>query len=150
MMHKDFFIRNIPQGSLCAAVWFLNNKQKKFGGTDRAYGRRTFISCCRRYDVRSLCCCGGLSLLASSSPDGLEWSLFGNEEAGYSANMGLDEEQYGTQSAAAEKAAAVPRGCAGIVKLALPGCIQYNGSVRKKERNKRIQKGLCNLWIVQN
>ena len=28
MMHKDFFIRNIPQGSLCAAVWFLNNKQK--------------------------------------------------------------------------------------------------------------------------
>ena len=49
----------------------------------------------------------GLSLLASSSPDGLEWSLFGNEEAGYSANMGLDEEQYGTQSAAAEKAAAV-------------------------------------------
>ena len=50
---------------------------------------------------------GGLSLLASSSPDGLEWSLFGNEEAGYSANMGLDEEQYGTQSAAAEKAAAV-------------------------------------------
>lgn len=50
---------------------------------------------------------GGLSLLASSSPDGLEWSLFGNEEAGYSANMGLDEEQYGAQSAAAEKAAAV-------------------------------------------
>ena len=50
---------------------------------------------------------GGLSLLASSSPDGLEWSLFGNEEAGYSANMGLDKEQYGTQSAAAEKAAAV-------------------------------------------
>ncbi len=50
---------------------------------------------------------GGMSLLASSSPDGLEWSLFGNEEAGYSANMGLDEEQYGTQSAAAEKAAAV-------------------------------------------
>lgn len=47
-------------------------------------------------------------------------------------------------------AAAVPRGCAGIVNLALPGCIQYNGSVREKERNKRIQKGLCNLWIVQN
>ena len=47
-------------------------------------------------------------------------------------------------------AAAVPRGCAGIVNLALPGGIQYNGSVREKERNKRIQKGLCNLWIVQN
>ena len=50
---------------------------------------------------------GGLSLLASSNPDGLEWSLFGNEEAGYSANMGLDEETYGAESAAAEKAAAV-------------------------------------------
>lgn len=50
---------------------------------------------------------GGLSLLASSNPDGLEWSLFGNEEAGYSANMGLDEEAYGAESAAAEEAAAV-------------------------------------------
>lgn len=50
---------------------------------------------------------GGLSLLASSNPDGLEWSLFGNEEAGYSDNMGLDEEAYGAESAAAEKAAAV-------------------------------------------
>lgn len=50
---------------------------------------------------------GGLSLLASANPDGLEWSLFGNEEAGYSANMGLDEETYGAESAAAEKAAAV-------------------------------------------
>lgn len=50
---------------------------------------------------------GGLSLLASANPDGLEWSLFGNEEAGYSANMGLDEEAYGAESAAAEKAVAV-------------------------------------------
>lgn len=50
---------------------------------------------------------GGLSLLASSNPDGLEWSLFGNEDAGYSANMGLDEEDYGVSSAAAQTAAAV-------------------------------------------
>ena len=48
---------------------------------------------------------GGLSLLASSNPDGLEWSLFGNAEAGYSSNMGLDEENYGTSSAASDKAA---------------------------------------------
>ena len=35
---------------------------------------------------------GGIfSHFASSNPDGLEWALFGNEEAGYSANMGLDE-----------------------------------------------------------
>ena len=50
---------------------------------------------------------GGLSLLASSNPDGLEWSLFGNSEAGYSQNLGLDEENYGVQSAAADKAAAI-------------------------------------------
>ena len=50
---------------------------------------------------------GGLSLAASSNPDGLEWSVFGNAEAGYSENMGLDEDSYGIQSAAAEKAGAV-------------------------------------------
>ena len=50
---------------------------------------------------------GGLSLLASSNPDGLEWALFGNEEAGYSANMGLDEEDFGVSSSAADTAAAI-------------------------------------------
>lgn len=50
---------------------------------------------------------GGLSLLASSNPDGLEWSLFGNRDAGYSENMALDEEDYGVHSSAADKAAAV-------------------------------------------
>ena len=47
---------------------------------------------------------GGLSLLASSNPDGLEWALFGNAEEGYSENMGLDEEDYGVSSAVADKA----------------------------------------------
>lgn len=47
---------------------------------------------------------GGLSLLASGNPDGLEWSLFGNSENGYAANMGLDEENYGVQSSAADAA----------------------------------------------
>ena len=47
---------------------------------------------------------GGLSLLASSNPDGLEWALFGNAEEGYAANMGLDEENFGVASSAAEKA----------------------------------------------
>ena len=50
---------------------------------------------------------GGLSLFASSNPDGLEWSLFGNTDAGYSQNMGLDEEDYGVQSGAAATAAAI-------------------------------------------
>lgn len=50
---------------------------------------------------------GGLSLLASGNPDGLEWSLFGNEDGGYSANMGLDEEEFGVASGAADTAAAI-------------------------------------------
>ena len=50
---------------------------------------------------------GGLSLLASSNPDGLEWALFGNAEAGYSENMGLDEEEFGVQSKAAETAGSI-------------------------------------------
>lgn len=50
---------------------------------------------------------GGLSLFASSHPDGLEWSLFGNAEEGYSANLALDEEDYGMTSSFAENASAV-------------------------------------------
>jgi cobalt/nickel transport system permease protein len=47
---------------------------------------------------------GGLSLFASGNPDGLEWALFGNADGGYSANMGLDEENYGVSSNAADTA----------------------------------------------
>ena len=50
---------------------------------------------------------GGLSLLASSNPDGLEWALFGNADAGYSENMGLDEEEFGVSSRAADTAASI-------------------------------------------
>lgn len=50
---------------------------------------------------------GGLSLAASANPDGLEWSLFGNTESGYSENMGLDEENFGISSSAAEAAGSI-------------------------------------------
>ncbi len=50
---------------------------------------------------------GGLSLLASSNPDGLEWALFGNAESGYAENMGLDEDDFGVSSNAADKAASI-------------------------------------------
>ncbi len=50
---------------------------------------------------------GGLSLFASANPDGLEWSMFGNAESGYSENMGLDEEDYGVTSDAADMAATI-------------------------------------------
>lgn len=64
---------------------------------------------------------GGLSLLASSNPDGLEWALFGNAESGYSENMGLDEEAYGVESAAADKAAAIQEGTSFLPDYAFPG-----------------------------
>ena len=50
---------------------------------------------------------GGLSLLASGNPDGLEWALFGNTEEGYAENMGLDEEDFGVSSSAADTAASI-------------------------------------------
>lgn len=50
---------------------------------------------------------GGLSLLASSNPDGLEWALFGNAESGYAENMGLDEDDFGVASNAADTAASI-------------------------------------------
>ena len=50
---------------------------------------------------------GGLSLLASSNPDGLEWALFGNAEEGYAENMGLDEDDFGVSSKAADAAEAI-------------------------------------------
>ena len=50
---------------------------------------------------------GGLSLFASANPDGLEWSMFGNAESGYSENMGLNEEDYGISSGAAQVAGSI-------------------------------------------
>ena len=50
---------------------------------------------------------GGLSLFASGNPDGLEWALFGNADGGYSTNMGLDEENFGVSSQAAETAESI-------------------------------------------
>lgn len=52
---------------------------------------------------------GGLSLFASSNPDGLEWSMFGNTESGYSGNMGLDEENYGIASGSAALAGSIQK-----------------------------------------
>ena len=50
---------------------------------------------------------GGLSLFASGNPDGLEWALFGNADGGYSTNMGLDEENFGVSSNAADTAESI-------------------------------------------
>lgn len=63
---------------------------------------------------------GGLSLLASGNPDGLEWSLFGNEESGYTANLGLDEENYGIVSNASETLGAVQEKTAFLPDYSFP------------------------------
>lgn len=63
---------------------------------------------------------GGLSLFASSNPDGLEWSLFGNAEAGYNENLGLDEEDYGLTSSVSEFAASVQDKTAFLPDYAFP------------------------------
>ena len=64
---------------------------------------------------------GGLSLLASSNPDGLEWALFGNAEAGYSENMGLDEERYGVESKLADAAGSVQEATSFLPDYAFAG-----------------------------
>ena len=65
---------------------------------------------------------GGIgSQFASSHPDGLEWSLFGNEEAGYASNMGLDEEDYGNSGPVSEAAEAVQEKTAFLPDYAFSG-----------------------------
>ena len=63
---------------------------------------------------------GGLSLFASSNPDGLEWALFGNAEEGYSENMGLDEDDFGVSSDVADTAAEVQEQTALLPDYAFP------------------------------
>jgi cobalt/nickel transport system permease protein len=63
---------------------------------------------------------GGLSLLASSNPDGLEWALFGNADAGYSENIGLDEEEFGVSSAVADKAGEIQEKTSFLPDYAFP------------------------------
>ena len=63
---------------------------------------------------------GGLSLLASGNPDGLEWALFGNAEEGYSENMGLDEENFGVSSSVADTAGAIQEKTALLPDYAFP------------------------------
>ncbi len=63
---------------------------------------------------------GGLSLVASGNPDGLEWALFGNAEAGYAENMGLDEDNFGIESKAADTAADIQESTSFLPDYAFP------------------------------
>lgn len=64
---------------------------------------------------------GGLSLAASQNPDGLEWSMFGNADEGYSANMGLNEDSYGISSPAADTASSIQEKTAFLPDYAFSG-----------------------------
>ncbi len=64
---------------------------------------------------------GGLSLYASSNPDGLEWALFGNAEEGYAENMGLNEDNYGSTSAVADGAAGIQEATSFLPDYAFKG-----------------------------
>ena len=63
---------------------------------------------------------GGLRLLASSNPDGLEWALFGNADGGYSTNMGLDEDNFGVSSGAADTAESIQEKTSFLPDYAFP------------------------------
>ena len=63
---------------------------------------------------------GGLSLAASANPDGLEWALFGNADAGYSENMCLDEEDFGVSSGLADAAGSVQEAVSFLPDYAFP------------------------------
>ncbi|MBP3209553.1 MAG: energy-coupling factor ABC transporter permease [Oscillospiraceae bacterium] len=73
----------------------------------REGGSRSLKSVVAILAVVALVVGGGLSLLASSNPDGLEWALFGNAEQGYAENMGLDEENFGLSGKTADTVAAI-------------------------------------------
>ncbi len=95
----------------CAVLLFVFESRPELlqcvEAEDKADAKRSLGAVVAILAVVALFVGGGLSLLASSNPDGLEWALFGNAEAGYAANMGLDEEAYGIESGAAEKAGAI-------------------------------------------
>ena len=102
----------LVEGLITAAVLLFvqESRPQLLQGVERPEGepaRRSLRSVVVILSLVALVVGGGLSLLASSHPDGLEWALFGNAEAGYSENMGLDEENYGVSGKAADTAEAI-------------------------------------------
>ena len=100
----------LVEGAITAAVlvFVYSARPELLSGVEvKGEGRFSYKATIIVLAVTALLVGGGLSLAASGNPDGLEWSLFGNEESGYGPNMGLDEDDFGVQSAAAEKAAEI-------------------------------------------
>ncbi len=94
---------------------------RELDAADAGAGKHSLKTTIAILAVLALLVGGGLSLLASGNPDGLEWALFGNAENGYSENMGLDEEKFGLTSAAADKAAEIQEATSVLPDYAFDG-----------------------------
>lgn len=71
--------------------------------------------------VAALAIGGGVSLLASSNPDGLEWSMFNQ--------MGINEDSYGVSSSAATKASIIQENLAFLPDYAFKDSEDFTGTV---------------------
>ena len=115
----------LVEGLITSAVlvFVYESRPELLSGVDFSGGedaKRSLRSVVAILAVVALVVGGGLSLLASSNPDGLEWALFGNEEGGYQANMGLDEENFGVSSGAADTAESIQEKTSFLPDYAFP------------------------------
>lgn len=116
----------LVEGLITAAVlvFVYNSRPELLQGVDlsgEGEPKRSLKSVVTILAIVALVVGGGLSLLASSNPDGLEWALFGNEDGGYSTNMGLDEENFGVSSGAADTAGSIQEKTSFLPDYAFPG-----------------------------
>lgn len=88
---------------------------------------------------------GGLSLMASGNPDGLEWALFGNAEEGYAANMALDEEDYGLSSSVSDTAASIQESTSFLPDYAFKDSESAMGTTVSGLAGSAIVAGACLL-----
>jgi len=109
IMQPIHLVIGLVEGLVTSAILlFINEARPELvKGLNGNGGKMSFKSTIAVLLVVTVAIGGGFSLFASGNPDGLEWSLFGNTDGGYSQNMGLDEEDYGVSSDEADKAQAV-------------------------------------------
>ena len=125
-LHDFHLAIGLIEGLITAAVLVFvhGSRPELLQGVELSEGeeaRRSLKSVVAILAVVALVVGGGLSLLASSNPDGLEWALFGNADGGYSTNMGLDEENFGVSSGAADTAGSIQEKTSFLPDYAFPG-----------------------------
>ncbi len=115
---------SLVEGAVTAAILLFvhASRPELLQGLDHTEdeGRRSLKAVLLTLAAAALVIGGALSLLASANPDGLEWALFGNSEAGYSENMGLDEDAFGVESGAADAAASIQEKTSFLPDYAFP------------------------------